>query len=59
MHFLGDLSYYILKLISLGQSEKIAQYIAHKLGYEDCGCNKRRNQLNNWLVKKENKTYKF
>ena len=59
MGFLGDFSYYLLKVISLGQSEKIAQYIALKLGYKDCGCNDRRNKMNNWLVPEDKKTYRL
>lgn len=58
MGFLGDLLYYFLKVISLGQSEKIAQYIAKKLfKKEDCGCNRRRNYLNNLFLPDHKKTY--
>jgi len=43
-------------VISLGQSNKIASYIAKKLGYENCGCSKRRDYLNNLFLKEEEKT---
>jgi hypothetical protein len=59
MGFLGDLTYYFLKVILLGQSEKIAQYIALKLGYSDCACNDRRNKMNNWLLPEHKKTYRL
>lgn len=57
MGFLGDLLHYFLLIVTLGQSEKIAQYVAKKLGYSDCGCNKRRNYLNNLFLPDHKKTY--
>lgn len=53
---LGDILHYFLLVISLGQSKKIASYIAKKLGYEDCGCDKRRDWLNNLFLPEEEKT---
>jgi hypothetical protein len=53
---LGDWLHYFLLVISLGQSNKIASYIAKKLGYENCGCSKRRDYLNNLFLKEEEKT---
>ena len=32
--------------ISFGKGKAIATWIANKLGYEDCGCEKRKNYLN-------------
>jgi hypothetical protein len=58
MGFLGDLLYYFLKVISLGQSEKISDYIARKwFKLEDCGCASRRLRLNNWLLPEHKKQY--
>jgi hypothetical protein len=51
---LGDIIHYFLLIISLGQSKKISTYVANKLGFEDCGCDKRRQYLNN-LFLPENK----
>jgi len=53
---LGDWFHYFLLVISLGQSKKIASYIANKLGYENCGCDKRRDWLNNLFLPEEEKT---
>jgi len=43
---LGDKLEYIINIITLGKGKDIAQWIAIKLGYEDCGCDKRKNWLN-------------
>ena len=43
---LGDLTEKIISIITLGQGKKIATWIANKLGYEDCGCDERKNYLN-------------
>lgn len=57
MGFLGNFVHYFLLIISFGQSKRIANFIARLLGYENCLCDKRRNQLNNLWVKEKNKTY--
>jgi hypothetical protein len=44
---LGDLTEKIISVITLGQGKKIATYIAKLRGKEDCGCNRRKEQLNN------------
>jgi hypothetical protein len=44
---LGDLTEKIISIITLGQGKKIATYIAKLRGKEDCGCNRRKEQLNN------------
>jgi len=44
---LGDLTERIISIITLGQGKKIATYIAKLRGKEDCGCNRRKEQLNN------------
>jgi len=43
---LGDKVEYIINIITLGKGKDIAQWIAIKLGYEDCGCDDRKNWLN-------------
>jgi hypothetical protein len=53
---LGTCFEYLLLVISLGQSKKIAHYVANKLGFEDCGCSKRKDYLNNLFLRKEEKT---
>ena len=54
---LGDWLHYLIKVITLGQGEKISSYIANKLGYEDCGCNARRTYLNNLFLPDSKKKY--
>ena len=44
---LGDWVEGLLQVVSLGHSKDIAQWVAHKLGYEDCGCDRRKEYLNN------------
>tara|TARA_R100000734_G_C3211016_1_gene26140 strand:- start:272 stop:466 length:195 start_codon:yes stop_codon:yes gene_type:complete len=43
---LGDKVEYIINIITFGKGKAIAQWIANKLGYEDCGCENRKNFLN-------------
>ena len=43
---LGDKLEYIINIITFGKGKAIAQWIANKLGYEDCGCENRKNFLN-------------
>jgi len=43
---LGDKLEYIINIITLGKGKDIAQWTATKLGYEDCGCDDRKNWLN-------------
>lgn len=42
----GNLVDGLINVITLGWGKDIAQYIANKLGYEDCGCERRRIWLN-------------
>jgi hypothetical protein len=55
---LGDFVEGLLQVIFLGRSKDIATWIAHKLGYEDCGCDQRKDKLNN-LVGCYQKTIKL
>ena len=43
---LGDKLEYIINIITFGKGKDIAEWIAHKLGFESCGCNNRKNWLN-------------
>jgi len=49
---LGDLIEKIINIITLGQGKRIAKYISKKLGKEDCGCDNRRDSLNNIKIKR-------
>lgn len=43
---LGDRIEQAIDILSLGQGKRIAQKIARKRGKSDCGCNKRKQKLN-------------
>jgi len=49
---LGDLVAFIIKIITLGQGKKIAHWVAVKLGYESCNCDRRQKALNNIKIKR-------
>lgn len=53
---LGDRLEWLINVITFGQGHKIAMFIANKLGYEDCGCNKRKDWLNNLFLPEDEKT---
>ena len=36
----------LIYVLTLGFGKRLATFIAHKLGYKDCGCEKRRQWLN-------------
>ena len=42
----GDLIQKMIQILSLGTGKKLAMWIANKLGFEDCGCSKRQQYLN-------------
>jgi hypothetical protein len=44
---LGDFLEKLIFIITLGQGKKIATYIAKLRGKEDCGCERRKQKLNN------------
>ena len=44
---LGDFLEKLISVINLGQGKKIATYIAKLRGKEDCGCERRKEELNN------------
>ena len=35
----------IINVVTLGYGKRIATWVAKKLGYDDCGCNDRKNDL--------------
>ena len=43
---LGDKLEYIINIITFGTGKDLAEWIAHKLGFESCGCDDRKN----WTV---------
>ena len=46
---LGNIIDGLINIFTLGRGKDIASYIAHKLGYESCGCEERRIWLNELL----------
>ena len=44
---LGDLLEKLISIIIFNQGKKIATYIAKLRGKEDCGCERRKQKLNN------------
>jgi hypothetical protein len=44
---LGNLIEKIISILTLGQGKRLAMYIAKLRGKEDCGCNRRKQKLNN------------
>ena len=49
---LGDLIEKIINIITFGYGKRIATRIAKLFGYEDCGCDKRKDKLNNIKIKR-------
>ena len=49
---LGNLVEFIIKIITLGQGKKIANWIAKKMGYERCDCDNRKESLNKIKIKR-------
>jgi hypothetical protein len=44
---LGDWLEKLISIVTFRQGKKIATYIAKLLGKEDCGCERRKEKLNN------------
>ena len=44
---LGDWLEKLISIITFGQGKRIATYIAKLLGKDDCGCERRKEKLNN------------
>jgi len=49
---LGNIIEKIINIITLGQGKRIATWIAHKRGKESCGCDERKEALNNIKIKR-------
>tara|TARA_R100000231_G_C5232548_1_gene137143 strand:+ start:266 stop:424 length:159 start_codon:yes stop_codon:yes gene_type:complete len=49
---LGNIIEKIINIITLGQGKRIATWIAKKLGYESCNCDKRKESLNKIKIKR-------
>ena len=54
---LGDKLEYIINIITFGKGKAIATWIANKLGYDDCGCDERRDALNKLFPYKKPKWF--
>jgi hypothetical protein len=52
---LGNKIEYLINIITFGKGKTIAKWIANKLGFEDCGCDNRKNWLNG-ITKTRTKT---
>ena len=50
---LGNILETIIAIVTLGYGLRIAKFVAKTLGYEDCGCETRKQWLNTIFVKKE------
>lgn len=46
---LGDLLEKLISIITFNQGKKIAKWVAKLFGYEDCGCERRKEKLNNLI----------
>ena len=46
---LGNFVEGLIEVVTLGRGKDIAQWVANKLGYKDCGCDTRKYWLNNLL----------
>ena len=42
---LGGFVELLIRIITFGQGHRIALFIAKKMGYDDCGCKARKNNL--------------
>jgi hypothetical protein len=50
---LGDWVEKLIAIITLGYGLSIAKYVAKKLGYNDCGCETRKQWLNTLFNKQD------
>ncbi len=46
---LGNIVEGLIEVVTLGRGKDIATWVAKKLGYADCGCDKRKEYLNSLL----------
>jgi len=45
---LGSITEHIIGLVTLGHGKTVASWVARKLGYSNCGCDRRRVTMNQW-----------
>lgn len=46
---LGNMVEGIIEVVTLGRGKDIATWVAKRLGYKDCGCDRRKEYLNKLL----------
>ena len=49
---LGDFVEKLIRTITFGYGKRFAKTIAKIFGYEDCGCDKRQEKLNKYIITK-------
>jgi|TARA_B100001094_G_scaffold97481_1_gene93511 hypothetical protein len=50
---LGDLVELVIRKITLGYGKSFAKAVAKLFGYKDCGCDKRQEKLNKYIITKD------
>ena len=50
---LGDFVEKVIRIITFGYGKTIAKSVAKLFGYEDCGCDKRQEKLNKYIITKD------
>jgi len=45
---LGSILEHLIGLVTLGHGKSVASWVARKLGYSSCGCDRRRVTMNQW-----------
>jgi hypothetical protein len=50
---LGDFVEKVIRIITFGYGKTIAKSVAKLFGYEDCGCDKRQDKLNKYIITKD------
>ena len=53
---LGSILEHAIGLVTLGHGKTVAYKVARKLGYSDCGCDRRRVTMNQWTCKDYSET---
>ena len=53
---LGSIAEHLIGLITLGHGKSAASWVARKLGYSSCGCDRRRVTMNQWTCKDYSET---
>jgi hypothetical protein len=53
---IGSITEHLIGLITLGHGKTAASWVARKLGYSNCGCDRRRITMNQWTCKSYSET---